>query len=509
VIAPSRSLAVGLLLAAALPAATGCGPRGGPSAPYAVALARADGRTGARLAVRPGTVVLLDGSESGMPAGPAGAPEAAALAWRWRQVVGPKLALARADLARTECRPTAEGQYIFELIVSAGARRSLPTLVEVEVRADAPAGTAEAGPPPPLARRPAGSGADFALLDTDLTELIRVFGAKTGITLRVDPDWLRPESFRERPLTLMARNVRPPVALELAARLAGAVFIRDGQQSASLTAGLGWLRRQRQDARFYPAGPGLVRPDGSGRDLEELLGQSCRAALWACPDASIHWQPERSGLDVVGPESLHKRVRDILAALAPAQAAPPNKPEPTDDEKLREAALGQPVELTLVAAELSQAALDLGRIMDVPVAWEESTHRPGRPPSRVSVAGKGRPAAEVLAEVEKQAGLKGHSWVSGGGVWLYRTEPRAGSAESLWSQAVVRAYPAGWLEARGVLPGAFIHVVKKRIRPETWSDPATLIAVYKDTGRLLVIHCPEVQDEAVRLMYELTAPEKK
>ena len=504
-----RHFSVGWLLAAALPAASGCDPRGEPSAPYAVALARADSRTGARLAVRPGTVVLLDGSESGLAGGAPGASESAALAWRWRQVVGPKLHLPRADLARTECRPAAEGQYIFELVVSSGARQSLPVLVEVEVRADAPASPAETGPPPPPPRRPPGSGADFALLESDLTELIRVFGAKTGITLRVDPDWLRPENFRERPLTLMARNVGPPVALELAARLAGAVYVRDGKDAAYLTAGLGWLRRERQDARFYPAGPGLVRPDGSSRDLEELLRQGCRAALGACPDASIHWQPERSGLDVVGPESLHRRVRDMLAALASAQAAPPSKPEPTDDEQLREAALSRPVELRLVAAELSQAALDLGRIMDVPVAWEEPAGRPRRPLPRVSVAGRGRPAAEVLAEIEKQAGLAGHSWVRGGALWLYRTEPRAGCAESLWSQAVVRAYPAGWLEARGILPGAFVHAAKKRIRPETWSDPATLITGYKDTGRFLVIHCPEVQDEVVRLMYELTAPKRK
>jgi hypothetical protein len=493
----------GETVAALVLLAAGCGPRDDAPQPYAVGLVRAEGRTGVRLAVRPGTVAILDGGESGWPAAAGTRPAGDPLVWRWRQLNGPRLQLARADLASIECRPTAEGLYIFSLVVSSGKRESLPALVEVEVRRDAPAAPDGPGEAPP-AGPPAGPGADFALLESSLDELIRVFPAKTGITLRVDTEWLRPEAFRERQLSFMARRVPPEVALELAARLAGGHFVRDGKDSAMLSAGCGWLRGIRQEARFYPAPTGLIPADGTAKAFEELLRGGCRAALFACPDASAQWQPGLSGVNVVGPESLHARARELMTALTSREASPPAEPPATGDEKLRGATLARPVGLRLVGAEFPEAALELGRILGAPVAWEESTDRPRRPLPRVSVDGRNRPAAEVLAEVARQAGFKGCSWVRGGALWFFRSEPRAGSAESAWSQVVVRSYPAKWLESRGVLPGAFILAAKKRVCPESWSESAALLAYYRETGRILVINTPEAQDGMVRLMYELT-----
>ena len=328
-----RGPLVTLCLCASVPLIVpGCAPRGDTPQPYAVGLARAEGRAGARLVVRPGTVVILDGRESGFAGGPeiAGAG-AGRMVWHWRQLSGPKAPMTRADLASVECRPVAEGLCIFELTVSSGSRRSLPVLVEVEVRRDAP-GPAESGAGTVAdhggdgtrpVRRNSGPTTEFALLESDLGELVRVFAARTGITLRVDPGWLRPEDFGRRPLTFMARDVPPGVALELAARLAGADFIRDGKDSAVLTAGYGWLRSARQEARFYPAPAGLVPAGGDAAGLKELLRESCRAAIFACPDSSVEWQPGLAGVNVVGPSSLHRRVRETLEALSRVEAAPP------------------------------------------------------------------------------------------------------------------------------------------------------------------------------------------
>ncbi|HOX07340.1 MAG TPA: hypothetical protein PK280_13130 [Planctomycetota bacterium] len=501
----------GAAVAVVLLLAGGCAPREGGAQPYAVGLVRADGRTGARLAVRPGTVVVLDGSQSGLAGSePAGrGDDGVRLAWRWRQVSGPKVGLARADLSATECRPVIEGLYIFSLVASSGGRESLPVLVEVEVRRDAPAGgeggAGERGQGDrPAVRRPEGQTAEFALLESSLEELIRVFPARTGITLRVDPEWMRPEGFRARRLSFMARDVGPETALELAARLAGADFVRDRRDSALLSAGLGWMRSAPQEARFYAAPAGLIPPGGDSRAIEEILGSACRPALFACPDSSVQWQAGLNGVNVVGPASIHDRVCAIMAALVERNPTPPPEPPATDDEKLRDAVLTRPVDVRLVHAELSEAALELGRLLGVPLAWEEPAGAERRAMPRVSVDGRGRPAAEVLAEVARQAGLQGHSWVRGGAVWLYRREPRAGSAESAWGRAVVRSYPARWLEDRGVLPGAFILAVRKRVCPESWTASTSLIAYYKDTGRILVVNAPEVHDELVRLMYELT-----
>ena len=137
-----------------------------------------------------------------------------------------------------------------------------------------------------------------------------------------------------------------------------------------------------------------------------------------------------------------------------------------------------------------------------------------RPP-RVSLRAAGRPAREVLAEAAKRAGFKGFSWVKGGGIWLYRTEPRPASAEHLWSAARVRAYPLARPRARGILPGAVVHLVRKKIWPATWRDPAALCVYHKPSDRLIVVHSPQVQREVLRMLHDLLEekparlPEKK
>jgi hypothetical protein len=496
-------------LFAAVGVASGCAPKQTAAPrPYAVALARAPGKAvGTRLVVRPGTIVILDANESGLTS-PGGAADAAVrpdLAFRWRQTAGPEVRLARNDMASVELRVVDEGFYRFEVVASAGEARSLPSEVEIEVSARAPApapvslpGTSD----PAQAAEP--RGANFALLETDLGDLVRVFPVRTGLTLRVDEEWLRPEEFRERPLSLMARNVTPAAALEMAARLAGpgAAFVRDGRDSAMLVAGYGWLRREPQEAHFYPVPASFAPADGS--ELTELVRASCRAALIASPDFSIQWRADPAGVQAVGPASMHRRIRAALEAFSADPGAPPAEPPKSADERRREEVLIKRIDLHLVDAELFSAALEFGRTLGVPVAWEEPSKKESRlPAARVSVSSRGRPAAEVLAEIEKGAGFKGHSWVAGGGIWLWRTEPRAGSAEHLWNQAVVRVYPLKWLEDKGVLPRAVVHVIKGRVRPETWSDPATLCVYHQASDRLLVIAAPDVQDEVVRLMHRL------
>jgi hypothetical protein len=138
-----------------------------------------------------------------------------------------------------------------------------------------------------------------------------------------------------------------------------------------------------------------------GAEPIEMVRASCRAALIASPDFSIQWRANPAGVQAVGPASMHRRIRAILEALSADPGPAPEEPPPSADERRRDEALARKIDLHLVDAEFFSAALELGRTLGVPVAWEEPSKKEARrPAARISVSARGRPAAEVLADVE-------------------------------------------------------------------------------------------------------------
>lgn len=492
-------------------ALAGCRPPTGSAPertnPYALALARCGDSAGASLRLPPGSVAVLDGSDSGLAGHAAG--DRGRLRYSWRQVAGPAVRLARTDLARTEAVFRSAGDYVFELTVTAGGETSEPCPVRITVAADARApapptpGTPEPGATSTAARTPvpapAGRSADFTLLASDGAELVRVFGEKTGLTLRVDPGWQRPEDLARRPVNFLARNVPPDLAIEMAARLLGGTLVRDRRDAAYVTSGLGWLSAEPQLARFYPLA--TKAPVDDGRAILELAREACRGPLFACPAARIDFDAARGGLQATGPGSMHARLAALVEELGPGGGPLPPRPPLDPEERRRDEVLERRLNVVLVDRPLPAAALELGVLLGVPIAWEEPPG--GTRDVFVSLRGDGRPAREMLAELAGRAGCAGFSWVRGGGLWLYRAEDPGESAEPVWVTAEVRGWPAAPLRAAGVLPGAAVHAVRAGVRPPSWQDPATLCSYYAHTDRLVIIAPPPVQREALRLLHDL------
>jgi hypothetical protein len=494
----SRSRALGLALAVLLPLASGCRqagdrPQSGP-VPFAAALARAGGSADTSLVVRPGTVVILDGTASGADR------QAADLEYLWRQTGGPTVRIRRPRLPRTEVLLAAEGQYRFALVTSCSGRRSEPAPVRVTVTAQR-RGLALGPTAGPLGPRPGGTRrAAFALLGSNAGELIRIFAAKTGITLRVAPEWMRPEELRDIPVTFMARKVSPAAALEMAARLIGAPYVRDSAEGAFLAPGLGWLNSEPSSARFYPTA--LITPPGRGEELLALVREACRGALFACRGASVEFDRRRDGLHVAGPASMHARIASLLAAIG-SSASLPGRPALSANEGREQEVLRRRLRLILANRDFATAALELEQALGVPVAWSENLAGKRRAPQAVSCHSAGRPAREVLDELARKGGFKGWEWVSGGGIWFCREQPGRPGREHLWKSSVVRAYDLLPLKRRGVLPGAALHAVRSRVRPRSWRDPATLCARYRHTETLVVVTSPRIQREVLRALHDL------
>jgi len=462
--------------------------------PFAVAVARSGAEAGTTLVAAPGALVILDGTASGTDR-----PKAE-LSYLWRQDSGPAVKIARPDLARSEVRLAASGTYVFELVTSCAGRRSEPSPVTITVKArgaatGVPAGEDQTG------SKTGPRTATFALLASNAEELVRIFGARTGMTLRVAPEWMRPEGLKGIPVTFMARKVTPRVALEMSARLLGAAYVRDRTDAAFLTRGLGWLRAERSTAHFYPTA--LIAPPGRGGKLHELVREACRGALFACRGSSVVYDRRRDGLQVTGPASMHARVRSLLAAIGSERAGLLRRPALDSDEKLERATLKRSLGITLANRDFPAAALELGHLLGVPLAWQENVSGSRAAPPRISCRGANRPAREVLDELARKGGFEGWEWVAGGGIWFHRGEPGSPSRAHLWKTARVRAYPLFELKARGVLAGAAVHAIRKRVRPGSWRDPSTLCAYYRYTDRLVVINSPRVQREVLRALHDL------
>jgi K319L-like, PKD domain len=487
-----------LLPTLALALLAGCREARQPAAqrapePFAVAMARAGRSAGTRLTVAPGTVVILDGSESGTD------QSKVELTYSWKKTAGPQASIARPNLASTEVRLDHAGSYSFELVVVCAGKKSLPSPVSITVVKRSGSTSATNGEDPVASHSP--RTATFALLDSDAEELIKIFAARTGITLRVAPEWMRPEELKNIPVTFMARGVKPDVALEMAARMLEAPYVRDRSDAAFLVRGMGWLRAERQKAHFHPT-PGIA-PAGRGGKLEALAREACRGALFACKGSAVTYDRRRDGLHVTGPASIHARIESLLGALGDDHAALPERPALTADEKLERATLRRRVNLVLVNRNFHLVGLELGTTLRVPVAWETRAGNRRKTPPRISVRGAGRPASQVLSEVARKGGFKGWEWVAGGGIWFYRKTRGSPSRAHLWKTAEVSAYPLMELKARGILPGAALHTIKKKVSPGSWRNPAALCAYYKHTDKLLVVNSPRVQREVLRALHDL------
>jgi hypothetical protein len=486
----------------------GCRERSGNQQPavkpFALALVSYDSRTAVSMRVIPGAVVLLDGSRSGTTGGGG----RAGLSYAWRQTSGPRARIFRPRLATTEIRLARSGRYCFELVTSVAGLGSQPSRVTVTVSPDAGVGTGDSGEgsektstnkPDKTDPAAVGGRADFALFRSNAEELIRVFPAATGITLRVDPAVMRPEALAAIPVTFLAHNISGEASLEIAARLIGLHYVRDGIKGAFLTTGTAWLHRKPEITRIYPLG-GV--PGGTAK-ATRLVRECLRGVLFASGKKAVKFHPKTVCLHITAPALVHKWVRSLLASLSSNADSLAARPRFSPDEIAEKQLRSTRIEMLMLNRDLSNICLKLSSLLGVPVVWQQTPARAKRPLPRLSLRGGGRSAEKVLTEVARGAGFKGWSWIAGGGVWFYNDRPVAASARHPWIDIEVRSYPMAELKRRGILPGGVVHGLKKCIAPASWKNSATLCQYYKGSDSIIVLQSPPGHRQILRYLHDL------
>jgi hypothetical protein len=256
-----------------------------------------------------------------------------------------------------------------------------------------------------------------------------------------------------------------------------------------LTRGYQWLAQEKLDT-FTARADALYQAGGRGEDLIALLREMVKPALWTHKNASISVDLDGARVTVFLPASGVKRIKAVLAELRAPTTRPPLPLAPAD-RKREKALLATPVALPRgpldAAASLDAAAQSAGlsigyRLQDLAghaggFTWDDPQLTLGR----------------VLARVLVRTPLSGYLIEQQQAIWLYKGQPPLPSQQDLWQTAGVVAIDLRPLASKRKIGAAMLlHMIKHNVAPGTWRDPATGLAVHRLTGRLVVVHHPDV-----------------
>jgi hypothetical protein len=458
-------------------------------------------RVAPMLTVRAGEKVVLDGSRS---ADPDGDP----VTFRWEKLSGPPGEIV-GEGARVAFYPAFAGQYGFQLTVTDPAglvSRPLGVLLSVSEPPEPPRASPDAADP---LDRPFSAKLENARLAALLARL-----ADAGVTVRASREVTESHPFHEFRVDLWAVELPARKVLDWLGRSLEAFYVVEAPGVVWYTRGTRWLEREELASETYRID--ALHPEGDARELEALLCEAVRAALWARPEANLGPADlEKDTLTAVLPRTAQARVGRVLAELR--RDRPSGPPPRMEAEEAVERLRLRPVEARYRGWSAREVAWDLARQARVPVGFPPLGESGG---PEVSLDLGPTTFEKALAALAGAAGFDGFLLEPPGAAWLYRggrgpgpvegrdaegdgagpreASPPPETSECPWTAAEVRSY-----DCRG-LPGPLVaHLVKRRVRPELWEGPFVTVGYSRARGRLLVIHFREVHRAVPALLDDL------
>ena len=256
---------------------------------------------------------------------------------------------------------------------------------------------------------------------------------------------------------------------------------------------------------FVARADALFAPDQRGADLIGLLREAVKPALWSHRDALLSLDPDHARLTVMLPPSGIWRVRRILAALrAPLPRRSLRWQDAGDarDRKLLRKSIRLPTKLLDPAASLDAAAQAAG--ISIGYRLEDIAPAAGPPPGPPLSWDGPVALGDVLARVVAATALTSYVIESDHAIWLYAGRPPPPTQQDLWQVGEVAALDLRPLSLkRHIGAEMLVHMIKNRVAPGAWRDPAACLIVHPRTARLVVIHYPEIVRRVAAFVYEL------
>jgi hypothetical protein len=449
--------------------------------------------------------LLLDASLSRHPDGPEAAKNLAACWSTPDKERGVKLE----PLPGLRCNFTARrpGIYSVTLVISDGQLDSEPpetAFINIaEIGAPDPANDPSNSSSPLSEKDPRYRSIKIGLWESSLSDAVWRFASHSGLTLRVDADVAPPGAWNGIPLHLEVNDAPLLHLLDWVARQAHCVYRRESAGSFWLTTPLGWLKQEKLEPLVEPVDALYEKKDAS--DLLASLGPCFQALEDARSGLSLEFEAERQVLVGVLTQSSAVRLREICRCLRATaeEELPPPETDAEAEAALRRTLAEKTVTLRARGRQLDYLLRDLAAAAGVAVGFDPRQFPAGLPHLNVDLVGV--PLRDAVRTLVDLAGFDGCTAEQPRGLWFYRGPQPYPSGELLWDQAVVRAYSlAQFLPKVAPLTGeAIVHLIKRRVYPESWHDPATLCFYHAPTNKLLVVHGPAAHQKIAAILYDL------
>lgn len=341
------------------------------------------------------------------------------------------------------------------------------------------------------------------LWNKNLSDAVSQITERSGIDLRISPDFVHPREFSSYTLYLYADRISTRQAIEWVCRSINCRYRIDGPSSVWLTGGYDWLKRD-TDILIQSIDP-VLGPKGDFKELENDLSELVKVqSLFEDYWVRIE-RPDRKVVAALPPRLKKILVASLLAMTKPGKtigAAPP--PSFTKEETELLKALQARVVASYRARDAQEVIADLALQSGISIGIPPEPFAKDGVPDVTLELGEVtlQKAIEALAEA---LGLKGYELSPPRGVFLTK-EPRkwstAAGREMLWERLTVESYAIKKL-AQLTSGDAVAHHLRRRVSPDIWLDPCTAVVYHEPSGNLIVVAPQNVQDAVMRELHRL------
>jgi len=389
----------------------------------------------------------------------------------WKLIKGPDSVTFDASGTSVRFTPVKTGAYLFRVTAQSNGL-DVSKEFSVRVTGDSPV---EPFKPDTSANL---CSVDFRTetLDDVLVSLSR----KLGITIRIDPRWINPAEYSKIFVDLKYDKVSEGTLVTAVARIIGGRYRVEGRHAYWIEKNYSFLREETKETISIPAsGPDEIKI------MTWALEESIKPAM-LFGDGKIG--PGNDKRSVVGilPASAVRRVKNILSLASAPKSLPPT-------------AIGTPV----CPALMKQVSLKADELFIRDVIWDIASQagvnigfKPSGLPDMgrklITIDAGSMTLADALKKIIEIAGLDSYRIDSPNVVWLYKTDPGL-SGPNLWDSSAEQAFDLSQLIHKKNLTASLIeHLIKNRVEPASWNDPATAIIYLEASERLIIVNHPTV-----------------
>lgn len=351
-----------------------------------------------------------------------------------------------------------------------------------------------------------GSGR-FEWNNIKLSEVINRIQAQADINIAISLD----EELKQT-ISLRGTNVTARKILDWVCRLFWVKYARTSDRGIWIDPQYTWLKLNPFKVTNHSIRG--VFGDLKGRHIQTLLENAVRPLIFF-QNVKLIVIPDNKSIIVNLPPVGHSRISKVIGELRErvVQGDEPEievTPEPKKAEWVDNSLNQEFICRFRTPTDLRDLIFEIGAITQTNINFDQRKFF-SRPFPKVTLDLGRVTLKRAVEELLKVTPLEDYEVHADRDIWIYDRKvsvPNGWSEESVWARAEVRSY-----YLRGLAHKMGARVLEEAIRTNVfsavWDDMAALCEFHEYSGRLVVIHVPEVQEAVARFLKNLKTGEYK